>query len=90
LFQDTVQPDAAGRLSQKFSTLPLSPAYVAKRLDRLQTASSVHIREIERILDSQVDSAVAANLRVAGGAAMIWDSVMHLLIDRLAFRESLS
>ena len=88
LFQDSLLPDAAGRLSQKLSQLPLSPAGVIERLGRLQAASSVHVREIERILDAQVDPAVAANLRIAGGAAMIWDSVMRLLTDRLKKQES--
>jgi len=88
LFQDTLRPDAAGRLSQKFSELSLSPADVIKQLGRLQAASSVHVREIERILDGQVDPAVAANLRLAGGAAMIWDCVMQLLADRLTLQES--
>ena len=81
-------PDAAGRLSQKFGALSLSPTDVSERLDRLQAASSTHVREIERILDGQVDPVVAANLRVAGGAAMIWDRVMQLLTDKLAVQES--
>lgn len=88
LFQDSLPADAAGRLSQKFSELSLSPADVIERLDRFRTASSVHIREIEQILDAQVDPSVAANLRVAGGAAMIWDRVMRLLIERLPMQES--
>ncbi len=88
LFQDSLRPDASARLSRKFRTLSLSPADVIRRLGRLQDAASVHVREIERILDEQVDPAVAANLRVAGGAAMIWDGVMRLLIERLAMLES--
>jgi hypothetical protein len=88
LFQDSLPPDAAGRLSQKFDALSLSPADVIERLGRLQAASSVHVREIERILDAQVDRAVAANLRVAGGAEMIWDRVIRLLTDKLTMQES--
>ncbi len=88
LFQDSLPPDAAGRLSQKFDELSLAPADVIERLGRLQADSSVHVQEIERVLDTQVDPAVAANLRVAGGAAMIWDRVMRLLTERLTIEES--
>jgi len=88
LFQDSLPPDAAGRLSQKFGGLSLSPADVNKQLGRLQAASSVHIREIDAILDTQVDPAVAANLRVAGGAAMVWERVMRLLTERLTMQEA--
>ena len=68
--------------------MSLSPADVIKRLARLRDARAVHVREIERVLDEQVDPATAANLRVAGGAAMIWDQVLHRLMDRLVMRES--
>ncbi len=87
LFQDRLRPDAAGRLSQKFSALSSSPTDVSVRLARLQAASSIHVREIERILGGQVDPAVAANLRIGGGAAMIWDRVMELLTGRLTVQE---
>jgi predicted nucleotidyltransferase component of viral defense system len=87
LFQDRLPPDAAGRLWQKFGELPLSPTDVRERLNRLLAASSVHVREIERILDAQVAPVVAANLRVAGGAAMIWDRVVELLKDKLTIQE---
>jgi len=88
LFQDALRPDASARLSQKFSALSLSPADVSERLGRLQDAASVHVRQIERVLETHVDPTVAANLRAAGGAAMIWDRVMRLLIDRLAMQEA--
>jgi hypothetical protein len=88
LFQDKLRTDASARLAQKLIGLSLSPATVAERLGRLQVASSVHIREIERILDAQVDPAVAANLRIAGGAAMIWERVIRLLTDTLSMQES--
>jgi hypothetical protein len=43
---------------------------------------------IDRILDTQVDPAVAANLRIAGGGAMIWERVVRVLIDTLSRQES--
>jgi hypothetical protein len=87
LFQDCLRLDAAERLSRKLAALLLSPADVGKRFDKLQQARAVHVREIARILETQVEPAVAANLRLAGGAAMIWDQTMRLLVDRLAIQE---
>ena len=88
LFQDSLAPDASARLSQKFGTLSLASEDVAERLGRIRRGASVQVRQIEQILDAQVEPAVAANLRAAGGAAMIWDRVMRLLVDRLAMREA--
>jgi len=88
LFQDRLRPDAPARLAQKLGELSWSPAVVGERLGRLQAASSVHIREIARLLDTQVDPAVAANLRTAGGGVMIWERVIRLLTATLSRPES--
>lgn len=84
LFQDSLREDAWDRLTRKFRETSLSPTDVSERLGRLRASSAVHIRGIERILDAQVDPAVTANLRLAGGAAMIWERVMQLLVERLS------
>ncbi len=90
LFQDALPPDAPVRLSQKLSKLALPPAEAIERLNRLANHRTVHVRGIERLLDEQVKPAVTSNLRAAGGAAMIWDSVMHLLYEVLAKAKELS
>ena len=90
LFQDALRPDAPVRLSQKLRKLALPLAEAIERLDRLEKNRAVHVREIERLLDEQVDPAVTANLRAAGGAAMVWDSVMRLLRDILTKAKELS
>ena len=84
LFQDALGPDAPLRLSQKLGKLALPPAEAIDRLDRLKKDRTVHVRGIERLLDEQVNPAVTANLRAAGGAAMVWDSVMRPLHEILA------
>ena len=38
-----------------------------------------HQAAIGQLLDEQVNPAVAANLQAAGGAAMVWDTVMRRL-----------
>lgn len=84
LFHDALRPDSPGRLSQKLGQLSLPPAKAIERLHELAKRRTVHVREIERLLDEQVNASVAANLRAAGGAAMIWDSVVALLHEVFA------
>ena len=91
LFQDALQSDASARLSQKLEILALPLVGAIAQLDRFETNRAIHVREIERLLGEQVAPAVTANLRAAGGPAMIWDSVMRLLRETLMkARESSS
>ncbi len=90
LFQDALRPDAPARLSQKLKTLALPLAEAIETLGRFETNRAVHVREIERLLGDQVAPAATANLRAAGGGAMIWDSVLPLLRDMLTKAEGLS
>jgi hypothetical protein len=83
-FQDGLPPDAPVRLSQKLRERASTPADAIARLDRLRDSRPVYVRGMERLLEEQVDPTVAANLRLAGGAAMIWDSVLRLLYVLLA------
>lgn len=90
LFQDALRPDAPVRLSQKLTKLERPRAEAFETLDRLAKNRTVHVRAIERLLDEQVNPAVTANLRAAGGAAMVWDSVMRLLHDTLEKAKELT
>lgn len=90
LFQDALKPDSPERLSQKLSKLSLPPAKAIERLNKLASDRTAHVRGIERLLDEQVAPAVTNNIRAAGGAEMVWDSVMHLLNEILAKTEGLS
>jgi Nucleotidyl transferase AbiEii toxin, Type IV TA system len=87
LFQDSLRPDASGRLSQKLHQGDTSSSDALERLDRLRANRLVHVRAIDRLLDDQVDAAVAASLRAAGGGAMIWDTVLRLLQSLFAAPE---
>lgn len=83
LFQDSFVADSANRLRTKFVILQFSPAAVSDRCVRLLTNRVVHVRAIDEIIDDQVDVAVAANLKAAGGGNMIFDAVVALLADKL-------
>jgi hypothetical protein len=87
LFQDSFVPDSAQRLRSKFDMLPISPSVLADRCARLRVNRVVHVRAIARIIDDQVDAAVAANLKAAGGGNMIFDAVVALLTSKLAIPE---
>ncbi|MGO9111749.1 MAG: hypothetical protein ACLP9L_21190 [Thermoguttaceae bacterium] len=89
LFQDALRHDMCARLSGKLKKLALPLADAIEQLDRFETSRAVHVREIERLLCEQVAPVVTANLRAAGGAAMVWDSVMCLLRDALTSLEEL-
>lgn len=79
LFQDALRPDSPVRLSQKLNKLALPPGEAIERLNKLAKHRPIDVRAIERLLEEQVKPPVTANLRAAGGAAMIWDSVIPLL-----------
>ena len=89
LFQDSLVTDSAKRLRMKFVTLQISPASVSERFARLLTNRVVHARAIDEIIADQIDAAVAANLKVAGGGAMIFDAVVALLADPLEISKGL-
>lgn len=83
LFQDAFRVDSAQRLREKFATLHINPESVRDRFARLSTNRAVHARAIDAIIDEQIDAAVAANLKAAGGGGMIFDIVIAILHDKL-------
>jgi hypothetical protein len=83
LFQDGLVGDSARRLQTKFAGLRISPKSVADRYSRLLTNRAVHARAVDEIIDGQIDSAVAANLKASGGGDMVFDAVVAVLKDKL-------
>jgi hypothetical protein len=90
LFQDTLPPDSPERLVKQLKQLDLPLEAAIGKLDRLDANRTVHVRAIDRLLAEQVNPAVTANLLAAGGALMVWDSVMRLLQDVLATAKEFS
>ena len=83
LFQDNFIGDSAQRLRTKFAGLHVSPSSVTDRFASLLANRVVHVRAIDEIIEDQIDAAVAANLKAAGGGGMVFDTVAALLRDRL-------
>lgn len=79
LFQDKLVADAARRVGDKFALLHLTRDDVERSLNLLGANRDVHVRTLDGIVSTQVDPPAAANLRKAGGAAMIFDRVLELM-----------
>lgn len=79
LFQAALPPNAPARLAQKLAWLSLTPAQARAKLQGLARQRRGHLRSLEQLLDDQVTPTVAANLRAAGGAEMIWETVLGRL-----------
>ena len=87
LFQDTFVADSAKRLRTKFDKMKITPESVADRCERLFRNRAVHVRALNEIISNQVDAAVAVNLKTAGGGALILDTVVALLADKLGISK---
>ena len=79
LFQSWLGAETPRRMAQKLESLSLDPGAVTRRLEKMEKHRVVHIRSIEDILETQVEEAVVASMREAGGAAMVFETVMGLL-----------
>ena len=79
LFQDKLVADSAERVSRKFAALNLGRDHVLKVLGTLEADRICRVRNLEGIVKEQLDAPAAANIRKAGGAAMVFDRVMELL-----------
>ena len=79
LFQDTFVPDSHRRLHAKFKKIGISATRIVDRIGKLEDNRSVHVRTIDGIIEDQLDAHVAANIKSAGGGAMIFGTVMPLV-----------
>jgi hypothetical protein len=87
LFQDKFRPDSPGRMRKKLSGLAMPKARVSEMLKKIVEDRKYHVRNIEGIIRDQIDAPAAANMKKAGGAAMIFDHVLQILESRLRLLE---
>lgn len=83
LFQDRLVADSATRVREKLDRLGVSAQAVIERCHALEVNRERHIKAVEAVMNEQVEASVAANLRAAGGARMIFDAAMAILDGRL-------
>lgn len=78
-FRERFHPDAGKRLVFKCRELRLDPSWMDETWRRIRARRALIEAGIDRVISEQVDSAVADNLRLAGGAGMVCAEAMDLI-----------
>ena len=79
LFANTVRSDSADRIGRKISKLALSLESIQKRLADLEHYSDYHAKAIEQVIDTQVETTVAMQLKAGGGGRTVLAESLKLL-----------
>ena len=90
LFSSHLLDNSSERVAQKLKMLSLPPERIEARLREILESHDYQVRAIEEVVEQQLDPAVAANLKLAGGGAMIFESVCKILVDRLRLAPRMS
>ena len=80
LHGDKLRPDSPGRLKQKLARLQLSPESVAVRLKDLHEDRAYHATAIQKVIDEQMETAVAQQMNAGGGGRTVLASALELLM----------
>ncbi len=83
LFSSHLAADAAERLHTKLTQLGISQEQVARRLRDFMTKQDFHLRQIQAVVDGQLDPTAAVNINAAGGARLVYQSVLEVLLKKL-------
>jgi len=83
LFQDSFVGNSPQRIKEKLGVLHISSESTARQYRELLANRLIHARRIDEIIEDQIDSAVAANLKASGGGTMVFDTVVAILNDKL-------
>lgn len=79
LFSSSLGPQSRTRLKKKFDSIGFTPGEIIKRLTDLQKNKDYHAKQIQLIIDTQIDPEAAGNLNAAGGGAFVLERVLELL-----------
>lgn len=82
LFRSHLREDSPARISRKLSAMKFPRDKVAERLEQMAKARDYHVRQIHSVVQEQLESPARENLELAGGGAMIFDSVIGLLVQQ--------
>ena len=79
LYADKVRPDSPARLKRKLAKLRLSSKSIAARLRDLEKHPEYHATAIQQVIDQQVETTVARQMKAGGGGRAVLDSALALL-----------
>ena len=79
LYSDKLRPDSPARLKRKLAKLHRSARSVAARLRDLKEHPEYHATAIQQVIDQQVETTVARQMKAGGGGRAVLDSALALL-----------
>jgi hypothetical protein len=79
LFKSSLAPDYALRLQRKMNTLHIVPDAMEKLRESLIKNRPVHIKALDGILNTQVDSSARLAIKMTGGAKFIFETTLAIV-----------
>ena len=79
LFRDALRPDSPARIRSKLSRQGIGPERMLRQVRRIEENRALHLRDLDQVIEEQVDRPAAENIRLGGGAAGIFQSVTAIL-----------
>ncbi|MDP8215637.1 MAG: hypothetical protein P9M10_10685 [Candidatus Euphemobacter frigidus] len=79
LFQSSFLPESPQRITEKLKHLSVKPDFAKQRLEKIEGNRLIYVNALKKIIEEQVESSAAENLRAAGGAPIAFDQVLNIL-----------
>jgi len=80
LYGEKLQADSRDRLKEKLAKLQIRPERVARRLNDLRENREYHAAAIQKVIDEQMETAVAQQMNAGGGGRTVLESVLNRLM----------
>jgi hypothetical protein len=81
LYGNKLRPDSPSRLKRKLAELQLHSESVVRRLKDLQDHREYHAAAIQKVIDEQMDTAVAQQMNVGGGGGAVLGEALNLIVQ---------
>jgi len=79
LFQSSFLPESPRRIKEKLKHLSIKPESAKQKLEKIEGNRVIYVNALKKIIEEQVESPAAENLRSAGGAPFVFDQVLKIL-----------
>jgi hypothetical protein len=79
LYGDNLRPDSAARLKKKLAMLRLRPESFAPRLKDLRDHQDYHALAVQKVIDEQMEAAVAKQVNAGGGGRAVLSAALALI-----------